>query len=86
MTMQSLKCDSCGRRVLVEKFSDAHTSIQWTTDAAACPLIAASSTPVGDPRRGCPSLRASIDRAVRSRELDESRIELPVGAGIPRLH
>lgn len=86
MTMQALGCDTCGRKVLVEKFSQAHTSIQWTTDASECPLISASSTRVGDPRRGCPSLRKSIDEAVRSAELGESCLELPVGAGIPRLH
>lgn len=86
MTMQALGCDTCGLKVLVEKFSDAHTSIQWMTDASECPLISASSSQAGDPRRGCPSLRRSIDEAVRSRELDRSCLELPVGAGIPRLH
>ncbi len=36
--MQPVTCRTCGNRVLAEKHSEAHTSIQWLTDAAhACP-------------------------------------------------
>jgi hypothetical protein len=86
MSLQPLSCESCGRRVLVEKFSPAHTSIQWVSDSSGCPLIAATTNEVGHPRRSCPALRTTIDNAVRDDELTESQIELPVGASIPRLH
>ncbi|MBA4024011.1 MAG: hypothetical protein C0482_16755 [Gordonia sp.] len=84
MTMQPLNCDSCGLAVTVEKFSDAHTSIQWLADATACPFAAARGHVLaGD--RSCPELRRSIDVAVRENTLSESRIELPTGAAIPRM-
>ncbi|MGV9709054.1 hypothetical protein ACWDTI_00105 [Gordonia sp. NPDC003424] len=86
MTMRPLECEQCGRRVQVEKFSAVHTSIQWMSDAAECPLIAAGHHGLGDAARECPALRRSIDHAVRDELLPDSRIELPVGARIPRLH
>ncbi|MGW5075078.1 hypothetical protein [Rhodococcus sp. NPDC004095] len=86
MTMQALNCETCGRGVLVEKFSPAHTSIQWTSDASGCPLIAAGTHSLGDRDRGCGALRRTIDRAVARHGLGESRIELPSGPDLPRLH
>ncbi|MEU1525464.1 hypothetical protein ABZ413_25060 [Nocardia rhamnosiphila] len=86
MTMRPLDCASCGLRVLVEKFSSVHLSVQWTTDAAHCPLISARDCGVGHRERGCPELHRSIDRAVHDNELTTSSIELPAGATIPRLH
>jgi hypothetical protein len=39
--MQELACGACGNRVLVEKFSPTHTSVQWLDDAeSACPVFA----------------------------------------------
>ena len=83
--MQPLDCDECGRRVLIEKFSPAHTSIQWIGDAGDCPVIAAQQRAVGHADRGCEVLRHRIDRAVRKQELSETGIELPTGDDIPRL-
>ncbi|MFW0793939.1 hypothetical protein AAFP30_09025 [Gordonia sp. CPCC 205515] len=86
MAMQPLNCDTCGRGILVEKFSAAHTSIQWLSDAGDCPLIAAGHHGYGDVARTCEALRRTIDKAVAHDEIVESQIELPVGAAIPRLH
>ncbi|MBF6353107.1 hypothetical protein IU449_00835 [Nocardia higoensis] len=86
MTMRPLDCERCGQRVLIEKFSPAHTSVQWVGDASRCPVIAAQNRGVGHQERGCEALHRTIDRAVREHALPESRIELPVGDAIPRLH
>ncbi|MFI9411297.1 hypothetical protein [Nocardia gamkensis] len=86
MTMRPIDCERCGQRVLIEKFSPAHTSVQWTGDAGRCPVIAAQNRGVGHQERGCDVLHRTIDRAVREQALPESRIELPTGDAIPRLH
>ncbi|MGO4462775.1 hypothetical protein AB4039_36650 [Streptomyces sp. M-16] len=76
--MTPVECGECGNRVLCEKFSPAHTQVQWTADAAAvCPRIAAA-TAAGRPSarvRSCPALRAGIEAAVR-----EGRLEVPADA------
>ncbi|MCU1687685.1 MAG: hypothetical protein JWQ81_8424 [Amycolatopsis sp.] len=39
--LRPVSCRDCGTRVLVKKNSEAHTSIQWMTDAASsCPFFA----------------------------------------------
>ncbi|CAM5403561.1 hypothetical protein SAVIM338S_02045 [Streptomyces avidinii] len=69
-------CGECGTRVLCEKFSPAHTQIQWTTGAAVlpggCPRIAAA-VGAGTPSarvRSCEALRADIEAAVLDGRLD----------------
>jgi hypothetical protein len=64
-----VSCASCGARVLVAKFSQEHTSIQW--DAAA---IEACFEPGIAGQHGaliavCPRLRASIEDAVAAGRL-----------------
>ncbi|WP_051133124.1 hypothetical protein [Nocardia paucivorans] len=86
MTMRPLACDRCGNRVLAEKFSPAHTAVQWISDPRECPVITARGMGIGDRERGCEDLHRSIDRAVREHVLPESRLELPHGEAIPRLH
>ena len=86
MAMRRHRCDTCSREVLVEKFSEAHTSIQWSGDSSGCPLIASGGTRPGDHSRECVALRDSIDRAAAAGLITESRVELPSGADIPRLH
>jgi hypothetical protein len=65
-------CAHCGTEVLVKKNSPKHTSVQWTTDAAAsCPQIEAQVA-AGTPRGrvlGCALLKQSIEDAVRRGEL-----------------
>ncbi|TNC29034.1 hypothetical protein [Amycolatopsis alkalitolerans] len=61
-------CSACGNRVLVKKNSWKHTSIQWTTAAAAsCPVFAeqvgaGESTALLDT---CEKLDVSIAESVR---------------------
>ncbi|TSD49593.1 hypothetical protein FFI94_027930 [Rhodococcus sp. KBS0724] len=84
MTLQKLTCEMCDRCVLVEKFSTAHTTIQWVDDANNCTFIAEAHRALGDNDRACPALRRSIDNAVRSQQLTESRIELPGVSSVSR--
>ncbi|WP_232716521.1 hypothetical protein [Gordonia metallireducens] len=91
MTMQPISCQGCGREVLVEKFSAAHTSIQWPFDARECPFIAArddagTAAGFGANTHGCEQLLRTIDQAFAEQSLTESGIELPVGQNVPRLH
>lgn len=79
--MTPVACGECGARVLCEKFSPAHTQVQWTEDAAVlpggCPRIAAAVL-AGTPSarvRSCPALRAGIEAAVL-----EGRLEVPADA------
>lgn len=86
--MTSLDCRGCGRVVRVEKFSVAHTSIEWTFDARECPFIAAlaDSDAFGSHSRQCGQLRRTIDQAVADHELTESVLEMPTAEQLPRLH
>ncbi|MEV0293601.1 hypothetical protein [Nocardia sp. NPDC050710] len=60
--MDAVLCQDCGNRVAVVKFSPAHTSVQWTADAARhCAELCGDG---GGPTRGCLALRRSIDNAV----------------------
>ncbi|MDJ0394870.1 hypothetical protein QMK17_16215 [Rhodococcus sp. G-MC3] len=65
--MQELSCASCGNRVLVEKYSPTHTSVQWLEDAEeACPEFARHIS-LGMPSKSIPTctrLRDSIADAV----------------------
>ncbi|QNG20144.1 hypothetical protein G4H71_13715 [Rhodococcus triatomae] len=62
--MQPISCRNCGNRVLVEKYSNEHTSVQWLSDAeSACPEFSRRAA-LGESSREiptCPSLRQSID-------------------------
>jgi hypothetical protein len=71
--MQELSCTSCGNRVLVEKYSPTHTSVQWLDDAqSACPEFARRAA-LGERSNWiptCPSLRDTIERAAREGVLE----------------
>ncbi|MBB4980644.1 hypothetical protein [Streptomyces nymphaeiformis] len=76
--MRAVECAACGNQVLCEKFSVAHTSVQWTADAAvACAEFRDRVGPgVTTARmRTCRSLRASIARAVEEGTLTVSTLE-----------
>lgn len=65
------ECASCGTRVLVKKNSWKHTSIQWTTDAAAsCPVFAGQVAAGGGTALldTCEKLTSSIAESVRKGE------------------
>ncbi|MBT2450171.1 hypothetical protein J7F03_24455 [Streptomyces sp. ISL-43] len=73
--MTPVVCGECGTRVLCEKFSPAHTQVQWTDEAAAvCPRIAAEVAAGGLSARvrSCGALREGIEAAVL-----EGRLEVP---------
>ncbi|WOX24983.1 hypothetical protein [Streptomyces solicathayae] len=71
--MRAVECGACGNQVLCEKFSPAHTAVQWTEEAAAvCPSIA-ERVAAGEPSarvRVCAALRDSIDAAVAAGDLE----------------
>ncbi|MFD5767377.1 hypothetical protein ACFWIN_16325 [Streptomyces sp. NPDC127049] len=79
--MRPVQCAACGNQVLCEKFSPAHTSVQWTADAAvACAEIrdrvgrGATSARI----RTCRALRSSIDRAVADGTLEADGVRVDV--------
>ncbi|GAB0103737.1 hypothetical protein JMUB6875_27110 [Nocardia sp. JMUB6875] len=60
--MDKVSCRSCGTCVLVEKYSDQHTSVQWNKTAMAdCAELSGNAL-----SHTCGALRASIDEAVAS--------------------
>ncbi|MFE7598255.1 hypothetical protein [Streptomyces sp. NPDC057494] len=85
--MRAVECAACGNQVLCEKFSVAHTSVQWTADAAvACAEFRDRVGPGGTTARmrTCGSLRASIARAVEDGTLTVSTLEPgTLESGIP---
>ncbi|MFE4617227.1 hypothetical protein ACFRJ7_14055 [Streptomyces sp. NPDC056747] len=71
--MRLVECATCGNRVLCEKFSPAHTSVQWTADAAVVCAEFRDRVSEGATSariRTCRALRSSIDRAVEDGTLE----------------
>jgi DNA-directed RNA polymerase subunit RPC12/RpoP len=65
--LEPVSCSRCATRVLVKKNSPRHTSVQWTSDAAAsCPEIGAqvSAGGRGGQILGCSMLKQSIEEAI----------------------
>jgi hypothetical protein len=78
--MQELYRDSCGNRVLVEKFSPTHTSVQLLGDAERCCPEFARRAASGEHSNWiptCSALHDSIQRAAESGVLptDTTRCE-----------
>ena len=61
--MQSLACHTCGARVLVAKYSPAHTSIQWSDEARQSCREIATARPGAYVMR-CEALDRTVDEAV----------------------
>lgn len=78
--MQPVKCGACDTRVLVAKYSEIHTSVQWLSEAEeSCPDFAASAER-GVPSAfvpSCPRLRETIDAAVGEGLIAESGFREP---------
>ncbi|MFI8306677.1 hypothetical protein ACIF80_25220 [Streptomyces sp. NPDC085927] len=78
--MQPVKCGACDTRVLVAKYSEIHTSVQWLSEAEeTCPEFAAAA---GEGRPSafvpsCPRLRETIGAATRDGLIPESRFSEP---------
>lgn len=84
--MRAVECAACGNQVLCEKFSVAHTSVQWTADAAvACAEFRDRVRPgVTTARmRTCAALRASIDRAAEDGTLTIGSLDPDPGSPKP---
>jgi hypothetical protein len=67
-----VECDRCGAAVLVAKFSQQHTSLQWTLAAVRACAEFSARVDAGEQTAlidTCASLRGSIDRAVRQDRL-----------------
>ncbi|WP_241384842.1 hypothetical protein [Rhodococcus sp. CH91] len=64
--MQSLACHTCDARVLVAKYSPAHTSIQWSEEARqSCrEIAAAAAVDNGSYVMRCEALDRTVDEAV----------------------
>ncbi|MDS1114388.1 hypothetical protein RD149_11485 [Gordonia westfalica] len=81
--MQPLVCRTCDARVSVAKYSPAHTSIQWTTEAKQSCHEMASASAVGNGNCGyvlrCAALDRSIDAAVRRGDIPMSTAGCPAG-------
>ncbi|MFI8257468.1 hypothetical protein [Streptomyces filamentosus] len=79
--MRPVECAACGNQVLCEKFSPAHTSVQWTAEAAvSCAEFRDRAGGGGGTTarmRTCRALRSSIDRAVAdgTLEVDDVRTD-----------
>lgn len=78
--MESVRCSSCDNRVLVEKYSEAHSSIQWLEDADdACPEFAC--TRAGNGRSWvptCPRLQETIDELIVTGQIGMSPRSYPI--------
>lgn len=72
--MQHVDCTRCGVRVLVEKHSWEHTSVQWSTDRPET---------ICDEYRSDPSLTLRGARVGRCSALRESIVEAAVDGRIP---
>ncbi|CRK52307.1 conserved hypothetical protein [Rhodococcus sp. RD6.2] len=78
--MESVRCTTCSTRVLVEKYSEAHTSIQWLGDVdSACPQFAESHPRDGRARvPTCHNLQESIDGLTLSGQIGMSLRSYPI--------
>jgi hypothetical protein len=73
--LRPVECERCGAWALVAKFSQQHTSVQWSLESVReCAEFSARVVAGGQTAlmQGCASMRASIDRAVLEGRLDVS--------------
>lgn len=78
--MQPITCRLCQNTVMVEKYSNQHTSIQWLEDSATSCQRFADKLARGDllgTDESCPALIATIDSAAAAGEIELSRRSYP---------
>jgi len=83
--MHSLACQRCGTRVLVAKYSPAHTSVQWTeASGRVCRELTEARTvdPTAYLMR-CTALDEAVDAAVAAGDVPESHRVEPVMPPLP---
>ncbi|NLU83268.1 hypothetical protein [Rhodococcus sp. HNM0569] len=79
--MQSVTCRTCGNRVLAEKYSEEHTSVQWLADSERVCAEFSARTSLGETdasRPTCTALRDSIDAEVAEGKLVLTTRSYPV--------
>lgn len=79
--MQPIDCRLCGNTVLVEKYSNQHTSIQWLEESATSCQRFAEKVARGEALgtdESCSALNASIDGAAADGQIPLSRRSYPV--------
>jgi hypothetical protein len=72
--LRRIECDRCAAAVLVVKFSQQHTSVQWSPAAVRACAEFSARVATGEQTAlidGCASLRRSVDRA-----LSQGRLEI----------
>jgi hypothetical protein len=72
--LRRIECDRCAAAVLVVKFSQQHTSVQWSPAGVRTCAEFTARVATGEQTAlidGCASLRRSIDRA-----LSQGRLEI----------
>ena len=78
--MQAIDCRLCANTVLVEKYSNQHTSIQWLKDASTSCQRFAEKIARGEPHTtdaSCSALRATIDSAAAGGDIELSLRSYP---------
>jgi hypothetical protein len=71
--LRRIECDRCAAAVLVVKFSQQHTSVQWSPAAVLACAEFSARVATGEQTAlidGCGSLRESIGRALRQGRLE----------------
>ena len=78
--MQPITCRLCPNTVLVEKYSNQHTSIQWLEDSATSCQRFADKVSRGESLgtdESCSALTATIDSAAAAGEIELSLRSYP---------
>lgn len=76
--MRQVSCRNCGNRVLVEKYSEAHTSVQWLEESqVVCPELGRENGRANT-QRTCGALRQTINDLADAGELEMSLRSYPV--------
>ena len=73
--LSPVECELCGASALVAKFSQQHTSVQWSLESVRTCAEFSARVMAGEQTaliEGCASMRTSIDRAVFEGRLDVS--------------
>ena len=72
--MRQVSCRNCGNRVLVEKYSEAHTSVQWLEESQeVCPELGRANS-----RANAQRTRQTINDLADAGELEMSLRSYPV--------
>ncbi len=75
--MRQVSCRNCGNRVLVEKYSEAHTSVQWLEESQeVCPELGRVNSRA-NAQRTCGALGQTLNDLADAGELEMSLRSYP---------